>query len=170
MMNFRIFFFALILFSVACSEAETSQLKDVIANLDKAKTMETPIPKDTTSVTLVDTSANTILIDGNKDGKFYVYHGQFDSTMNPSFVLAEYTSAELRRYILSEKKKAVADTAQTFIVKWGGDAKYNTVIDVIDELKSCNISKYALTKISKPELQKLAAKTGRKYPELSESH
>lgn len=58
------------------------------------------------------------------------------------------------------------DKAPFFIVKWGGDAKYNDVINVIDELKICDVSKYALTKISRPELQALSGKTGRKYPEL----
>lgn len=58
------------------------------------------------------------------------------------------------------------DKAPFFIVKWGGDAKYNDVINLIDELKISDVSKYALTKISRSELQALSGKTGRKYPEL----
>lgn len=60
------------------------------------------------------------------------------------------------------------EKAPFFIVKWGGDAKYNDVINVIDELKIGDVSKYALTKISRPELEALSGKTGRKYPELAE--
>ena len=58
------------------------------------------------------------------------------------------------------------DKAPFFIVKWGGDAKYNDVINVVDELKIADVSKSALTKISRPELEALSGKTGRKYPEL----
>jgi len=56
------------------------------------------------------------------------------------------------------------DKAPFFIVKWGGEAKYNDVINIIDELKIGDVSKYALTKISRPELQALSGKTGIKYP------
>ena len=60
------------------------------------------------------------------------------------------------------------DKAPFFIVKWCGDAKYNDVINIIDELKIGDVSKYALTKASKPEMLKLSAITGKRYPEMSE--
>lgn len=50
-----------------------------------------------------------------------------------------------------------ADNAPFFIVKWGGDATYGEVINVIDELKIGDASKYALTKTSCLELQALNA-------------
>jgi biopolymer transport protein ExbD len=59
-----------------------------------------------------------------------------------------------------------SDKAPFFIVKWGGDATYGDVINMIDELKIGDVSKYALTKISRVELQALSNKTGRHYPEL----
>jgi biopolymer transport protein ExbD len=228
------------------------------SNLNKAKTMEMAVPKtptDTSNTTKIDDDlANTILIDGNKEGKFYVYHGAFNPkppappptleeyTMDPKkgirqFILSKNTkvSGEMKtlrtiyksgkfeqpdynklKVILTEKaqpqtnplyldtivekrkveeyKKAMArmdldlakkemsdttfrlvaanirndDKAPFFIVKWCGDAKYNDVINIIDELKIADVSKYALTKVSKPELQALSGKTGIKYPELSE--
>ncbi len=61
-----------------------------------------------------------------------------------------------------------ADDAKFYIVKWGGDATYGDVINIIDELKISDVSKYALTKISRVELEALSGKTGRKYPELLE--
>ncbi len=228
------------------------------SNLNKAKTMEMAVPKtptDTANLTPIDDDfANTILIDGNKEGKFYVYHGKLDpSPGKPPFKLEEYTldpKKGLRPYILSQNTKVTAemktlrniyksgkfeqadygklktilaekarpnenpnfrdsivekrkmedytaamvrldndlikkemsdttyrlvagnirndDKAPFFIVKWCGDAKYNDVINIIDELKIADIAKYALTKATKPELVKLSAKTGRSYPELSE--
>jgi hypothetical protein len=60
------------------------------------------------------------------------------------------------------------DKAPFFIVKWGGEAKYSDVINIIDELKIADISKYAITKISKPEFEKLTTITHTNYPELSQ--
>lgn len=221
------------------------------SNLNKAKTMEMAVPKDTQDTALKtkidDDLAYTILLDGNKDGKFYVYHGKFntdpppplnDYTLDPKKGLRPYllekntkVTGEMKtlrtiyksgkfdqgsydklKAILAQKAqpgplddsivvkrkkadygKALArmdkdlvknemndttfrlvqanirndDKAPFFIIKWGGDAKYNDVINVIDELKIADISKYALTKISRPELQALSGKTGIQYPELS---
>lgn len=220
------------------------------SNLNKAKTMEMAVPKDApdTSKTMKidDDLARTILLDGNKDGKIYVYKGKLNSdpppalndfTLDPKKGLRQYiqeqntkVSAEMKslrtiyksgkfgqadysklKAILIEKAK-IADATDTitakrkredfgkamarldkdliknemtdttyrmvsanirnddkapfFIVKWGGDAKYIDVINIIDELKIGDVSKYALTKISRPELQALSGKTGIKYPEL----
>ncbi len=221
------------------------------SNLNKAKTMEMAVPKDTDDTALKtkidDDLANTILLDGNKEGKYYVYHGKFNSepapalndyTLDPKKGIRQYmleqntkVSGEMKflrtvyksgkldqtsygklKTILAEKaqpgplddsivvkrkkldygkglarldkdliKNELSDTtykvlsatirnddkAPFFIIKWGGDAKYNDVINIIDELKIADISKYALTKISRPELQALSGKTGTKYPELS---
>jgi biopolymer transport protein ExbD len=225
------------------------------SNLNKPKTMEMAVPKtptDTAHLTKIDDDyANTIIIDGNKEGKFFVYHGKFDPKDKPPTTFEEYTldpKNGLRQYILSqntkvtgemktlrtiyksgklgqaeyqkikgilaqkaqpdplypdsiiekrkieEYNKAMArmdkdlvknemsdttfrlvgsnirndDKAPFFIVKWCADAKYSDVINIIDELKIADVSKYALTKASKPELQRLSGKTGKRYPELSE--
>lgn len=61
-----------------------------------------------------------------------------------------------------------ADNAPFFIIKWGGDATYGDVINIIDELKIGDVSKYALTKIDRVELEALSKKTGIHYPELDE--
>ncbi len=227
------------------------------SNLNKAKTMEMAVPKtptDTANLTKIDDDlAHTILIDGNKEGNFYVYGKKLDAEGKPPTVLEEFTlepKKGLRQYILAQntkvstemktlrtiyksgkfeqgdytklktiltdkaqpnsnpiyrdsivekrkkeeygkamlrldldlKKQEMSDTtyrlvasnirnddkAPFFIVKWCGDAKYNDVINIIDELKIADVSKYALTKATKPEMRKLKAKTGRNYPELSE--
>lgn len=49
------------------------------------------------------------------------------------------------------------DNAPFFIVKWGGEATYGDVINVLDELKIGDASKYALTKVSCTELKALNA-------------
>src|ERR1041385_8849398 len=66
----------------------------------------------------------------------------------------------------SEIQSSNKTTAPFFIVKWGGDAKYNDVVNTIDELKICDVEQYALTPITGVELQALSAKTGAHYPEL----
>jgi biopolymer transport protein ExbD len=223
------------------------------SNLNKAKTLELAVPKENTDTNIkmeVDTTlANTVLIDGNKEGILYIYSGKYkpealafyektldtkdpkesfrqfilykNSKVNgemktlrvifksgkftqPDFdkiapILADkakpnaiitdtvvikrrkeaYDTAmarlkiDLKRGVMSDTTyKMVAgnirndDKAPFFIIKWGGDARYSDVINVIDELRIGDATKYALTKISQPELQGLSAKTGRKYPDL----
>ncbi len=58
------------------------------------------------------------------------------------------------------------DEAPVFVVRWGGEAKYNEVIDVIDELRIGNVSKYVVCEISLAEYRELHEQTGRNYPEL----
>src|SRR6187551_3386046 len=82
------------------------------SNLNKAKTMEMAVPKENTDVkTQIDSSlANTILVDGNKDGKLYVYHGKFNS--DPAPALNEFTldpKKGLRQYILSQNTKVTGE-------------------------------------------------------------
>jgi biopolymer transport protein ExbD len=48
-----------------------------------------------------------------------------------------------------------SDSAPFFVVKWGGEATYGDVINIIDELKIGDASKYALTKVSCTELKAL---------------
>lgn len=221
------------------------------SNLNKAKTMEMAVPKDTKDTALKmkidDDLAHTIILEGNKQGKIYVYAKKFNSdppptlnefTLDPKKGIRQYmlekntkVSGEMKNLrkiyksgkltqadydalknvlvqksqasptddsIVAKRKKqdyskAMArldkdlvkqemsdttyrlvsanirndDKAPFFIIKWGGDAKYNDVINIIDELKIADISKYALTKVSRQELQALSGKTGIRYPELS---
>lgn len=218
------------------------------SNLNKAKTLEMAVPKDATvenKMEVDDDLANTFLLDGNKDGIIYYYHGELNADSTELFELTLDPKKGLRKTIaeqnknIQEQMKYVRDTYKTgkfnkgnydkikgyvtevttvtpkdpeviskmkqdnyseivggmdndlkagelsdttykrissvirgadmapfFIVKWGGDASYGDVINVIDELKIGDASKYALTKISRVELQALSGKTGRKYPEL----
>ncbi|HLG02144.1 MAG TPA: biopolymer transporter ExbD [Bacteroidia bacterium] len=219
------------------------------SNLNKAKMMELTVPKEKTddieSSKIDSALANTVIIDGNKEGVFYIYPGMFkpeamqlyERTLDPKTGLRAYILAknskvseemkQLRKIyktghltqadfnalsvVLRQKaiwneyadttannrKIAAVDTAMIrlnidlkkgqmsdttyrlvsssirnddrapfFIVKWGADAKYSDVINVIDELKIGDVTKYALTKISYAEYQMLSEKTGRKYEEL----
>lgn len=54
------------------------------------------------------------------------------------------------------------DTAPFFIVKWGKDARYADVINVVDELKIGQVSKYAVTEISLVENEALLHHTEKK--------
>jgi biopolymer transport protein ExbD len=140
--------------------------------------------------------AVTVLLDGNKDGKIYYYQGKLDektelqtTTLDPkkgfrAFVMVRNGAivSEMKALRAQFKKGGLTDSAfkaqksaiQTrhtkdspfFIVKWGGGAKYSDVINVIDELKICDVEKYALTTITRVELSALSGKTGVHYPEL----
>jgi hypothetical protein len=229
------------------------------SNLNKAKTLEMAVPKDkdvnTKTMEVDNDLANTILLDGNKEGIIYFYHGKltpdstelFELKLDPAaklnlrksiaeqnkdiqermkYVRETYKSgkfnqsnydkikgyvtaataanpkgdpepvAALKQENYSEcvnhldydlRKGEMSDTtyrrvssvlksedqAPFFIVKWGGDATYGDVINVIDELKIGDASKYALTKISCTEFKALNAYQGGHgltviaYPELN---
>lgn len=213
------------------------------SNLNQPKVMQMAVPADGPSTLIDDDLANTILIDGNADGKVYVYHGKFkDANLQEykldakngirqfmldqnkeiagkmKYVRNVYKSGKLDNGSYEKIKAMLAENAGTnaaedsvvvnrkrkdyqkvmvrldkdllkhemsdttfrmvsanvrndddapfFIVKWGNDAKYNDVINIIDELKITDNSKYAITRITGPEFQKLSEKTGVKYPEL----
>jgi biopolymer transport protein ExbD len=220
------------------------------SNLNKAKTLEMSVPKDkddTNEPTLIpDELANTVLLDGNKEGILYYYLGKLNDTTKlfeltldakkglrktistrnkvvqeqSKFVRDVYKSGkfnkeqhgkilgfvtlatapgamdeevikknkaknftECKSYLdrdllkgemsdTTQKKVRAAisnsDKAPFFIIKWGGAATYGDVINLVDELKIGDVSKYALTTISRVELKALAQKTGRHYPELDE--
>lgn len=218
------------------------------SNLNKAKTLEMAVPKDTdnpeTKTKIPDELANTVLLDGNKDGMIYYYAGKlsdstqlFELTLDPKkglrntiatknsvvqtqfkYVRDVYKSGKFNQDNYNKIKGFVtevttpgaldddvtiknkhdnfsecvgymdrdlksgemsdttykkvgavikgSDKAPFFIVKWGADATYGDVINMIDELKIGDVTKYALTKISRVELEALSKKTGRHYPEL----
>jgi hypothetical protein len=152
---------------------------------------------DTIANTKVNDSLSvTILLDGNKSGKVYYYEGKFDGktwitettldsglikyTMNKNAetVLAmnkirlQHKNGEISDTVFKTKKtellSAHSPNTPFFIVKWGGNAKYAAVIDVLDLLQKCDVNKYALTPISKNELMALSKITGTHYPELDE--
>ncbi|GAB4143718.1 MAG: hypothetical protein Fur0041_18770 [Bacteroidia bacterium] len=153
--------------------------------------------EDTTVTTKVNFKlAHTLLLDGNKDGIIYYYDGMLnestelhETTLDPVKGLRKYATdvnsgvVEKMKTIREDFKKGkMADTtfrrlrsqvrgdknAPFFIIKWGGDATYADVINVIDELKICDVDKYALTTITRLELEGLSKKTGRQYPELAQ--
>ncbi|HTL81999.1 MAG TPA: hypothetical protein VL651_09860, partial [Bacteroidia bacterium] len=83
---------------------------------------------------------------------------------------AEYKKGNMTDTTFRREKAKIqdkhGDTSPFFIVKWGGDVKYSDVINMVDELKICDVAKYALTPITRIELKALAGKTGRHYKEL----
>lgn len=153
--------------------------------------------KDTSITTKINFKlAHTILLDGNPKGIIYYYDGKLDETTSLGETTLDETNG-LRKYasninsniidamkgLRAEYKQGkMADStfkrrrseirgdknAHFFIIKWGGDAKYSDVINVIDELKICDVDKYALTPITRVELEALSKKTGIQYKELSE--
>jgi biopolymer transport protein ExbD len=212
------------------------------SNLNKAKMLEMAVPKDkdpnVKNMQIDDDLANTIILDGNKDGVIYFYHGKLtpDSTELFELKLDPADKMSLRNSInnynkgVQEKMKFVRDTYKTgklssdaaakikgyvtestqalpndldvvkntkrenyeecvrrldsdlklgemtdttyqrvssvirgastapfFVVKWGGEATYGDVINVIDELKIGDATNYALTKTSCIELRALNA-------------
>jgi biopolymer transport protein ExbD len=152
--------------------------------------------KDTNTTKVNEKMAVTLLLDGNKAGKIYYYTGKldentqlFETSLDPKKGLRSYV-AERNSQVIAETKelrvrfkkgemndstfKRLKSDIQSkyskvspfFIVKWGGDARYGDIINTIDELKICDVEKYALTPITRVELEALSTKTGIHYKEL----
>jgi biopolymer transport protein ExbD len=172
------------------------------SQLNKPKATELIVPEplppgDTTTTKIPDELAVTVLLEGNKDKKIYLYEGKLTEETGKIQERSRDPKTGFRRYVLERNSKVIAamnqlrndfragrvdslayDTlgrgkryknqvdAPFFIIKWGGDATYSDVIDVIDELKIGDVSRYALTKISQPEYEVLSAKTGIRYKDM----
>jgi biopolymer transport protein ExbD len=180
--------FLLLTFFVLTSNLHKSKTMEI--------TMPKDVEDTANKMKVNDKMAVTLLLDGNKEGKIYYYEGKLDEntvlhdvTLDAKTGLRAY-AMERNSMIIDEmkvlrttyKKGQLSDSAfkaqkgaiqnkhskdsPFFIVKWGGSAKYNDVINTIDELKICDVDKYALTPISKVELTALSSKTGTHYPEL----
>lgn len=152
--------------------------------------------KDTNTTKINDKMAVTLLLDGNKDDKIYYYTGKldentqlFETSLDPktglrsfvanrnSQVIAEtkelrtrFKKGELNdstfKAMKSEIQSKYSKVSPFFIVKWAGEARYGQIINTIDELKICDVEKYALTPITRVELEALSTKTGVHYKEL----
>jgi biopolymer transport protein ExbD len=181
--------FLLLTFFVLTSQLNKPKATELIVPkpLDKPQDSTMKIPEEL---------AVTVMLDGNKKGTIYYYEGQLspntelkESSMDPkkgfrSYVIRRNNDVvnrmeKLRQQLYSGKiSKAKYDSialtkdyrsfeqAPFFIIKWGGDATYGNVLDVLDELKIGDVARSALTKISPQELQALSAKTGIKYKDL----
>lgn len=143
------FFFLAVLFS-GCFLAEP-------------KKMDVVVPKDTEPAhQFTGDSLTTFLLDGNREGKLFYYEGNFSSVTVISAFESD-TAAAFQHYL-----QQTDSLKQVFLIKWGGDAKYNDIIDLIDQLKINKRKKYALEKISRDELLALKKITGAHYPELDQ--
>jgi biopolymer transport protein ExbD len=172
------------------------------SQLNKPKATELIVPEpldkqDTSTTKIPDELAVTVLLEGNKDKKIYLYEGKLTAETGKIQERSRDPRTGFRRYVLERNSKVIAamnqlrddfragkvdtlafDTlgrgkryknqkdAPFFIIKWGGEATYADVIDVIDELKIGDVSRYALTKISQPEYEVLSAKTGIQYKDM----
>ncbi|MCX6310597.1 MAG: biopolymer transporter ExbD [Bacteroidetes bacterium] len=152
--------------------------------------------KDTNTTKINDKMAITLLLEGNKEGKVYYYEGKLDentklqaTTLDPKKGLRAYAIgrnsqiiSDMKDLRVRFKKGEMTDTtfrreklkiqekynkvSPFFIVKWGGEAKYGDVINIIDELKIADVEKYALTPITRVELTALSGMNGVHYKEL----
>lgn len=154
----------------------------------KPKTLEITFPKESTDVpTKINQDLATTILIGESIDTVYYYNGMFrqDTTeLNEllmgkdglrKFLLNRNSSIDQTVTQLEEKYKKNQLTKEQFeearktakndkeapfvIVKTTKNAKYKTVIDVIDELNITNVGKYAVVDISDPELFALYTKT-----------
>ena len=140
-------------------------------------------PKDTTNTTKVDDETALTLLLTEKADKIYYYFGKFKPETS-LLKITDYSKIGIRKVLfkrneeviktLNELKeklstRQIADTtyktlasaargdrkAVFVIVKADEKAKYKNVIDVLDEIRVADISKYALVDISPAEKELL---------------
>lgn len=151
----------------------------------KFKVMEVSMPKDpeqVTDQTPWPPTTMTVLIDAPKE-KIYYYFGKFEDVSRLKSV--SLSSTGLRKLLfdrnnqVNEQMKALqgefnqgrlsedalkdridalyADKTKAFpvLIKTGEKARYETVVDVIDELNITNVKQYAIADMSKEESEML---------------
>ncbi|MCU0431865.1 MAG: biopolymer transporter ExbD [Bacteroidia bacterium] len=182
--------FLLLTFFVLTSQLNKPKASELIVPkpLEKNDTNTTKIPDELAVTILLDGNKGKKIY--YYEGKLPTESGKIlDITMDPKKGLRRYILERNRKVIAAmndlrnqfqagkidslaydtlprTKKYKNQDDAPFFIVKWGGDATYGDVIDVIDELKIGDVSRYALTKISQPEYEVLSVRTGIKYKDM----
>ena len=112
------------------------------SNLNKAKTMELAVPKDRTDTSIHNKInfklANTVLLDGNKDGIVYLYEGKLDDNPPPALQelkLDPKDKNSFRSFIMEKNSKVSADMKELRSIYKTGHLDGNGVAKLQEILK-----------------------------------
>jgi len=114
----------------------------------KPKIMEVSMPKDGTP-TPWEPRTMTVLLDESKE-KIHYYFGEFEPSTH--LYVTSLSKDGLRKQLFDKKGSVPV------LIRTGEKARYETVVDVIDELNLCGAGTYAIADMSEEEAQFLEAK------------
>jgi biopolymer transport protein ExbD len=138
--------FLLITFFVFTTTMSTPTALKLVLPKDTDKPDEQNKAKESGAITLMPA----------KDDKVYYYEGILATDGN-NFKRADFKDI---RTVLITKKKNTDEKDLVVVIKPSPESNYRNFVDILDEMKINNITKYAMVKIDVPELQLIAAYEG----------
>lgn len=144
--------FLLITFFMLTTSLNTPQAMD-IAMPDKNKDQNEQKPE----IDIADNRSVTLLL--GSDDKIAWYYGQLASPITPPTVI-DYSSDELRK-LLMEKKAQVPQVSGgkdlIVVIRPSDRSLHRNLVDVLDEIKIVDVSRFMIAKISPDEVDVLEA-------------
>jgi biopolymer transport protein ExbD len=133
----------------------------VTTTFSKPNVMELAMPdktEDPSKITPVKESRAITLIIGEKD-RVYYYHGTGQDPENTKVETAYFSGEKsIRKVILKHKADVMSNPSLTakerepiILIKPDSKCTFRNVVDVLDEMKICDIGIYAIVDLSAPE-------------------
>ncbi len=134
----------------------------VTTTFSKPNVMELAMPdknKDKKDEQAVKESRAITLILGEKD-RIYYYHGTGQDPEHTKVETAYFTSGDkgIRKVLLDQKESVynntkldVKERSAIVLIKPDEKCRYKNVVDILDEMKICDIQIYAIVDLSAPE-------------------
>ena len=123
----------------------------ITTELTKPKALNLVVPKDGKSQLLGESNALTIML--SEDDKIFYYKGKFSSE---KIYQTDFSGNGLRKIISNMQHEAGNNRNDLMIlIKAGDAARYQRLVDVMDEILILQVKKYAIVPISFEELSVL---------------
>jgi biopolymer transport protein ExbD len=129
----------------------------ITTELARPTVMDLYMPKDGPPIPLGRSNALTVLL---SDNKIYYYNGEWEGAMKTGSITETILSGNAHfRKIIGDKQRLLDVTAKDkegrnglmVLIKPASNASYKNVIDVLDEMSVCMVTKYAIVKLSDEE-------------------
>lgn len=126
--------------------------------LAKPQAMDLAMPdkdvKDQQELTVADNRTMTILLGANNRLEWYM--GLVDKPLTPPQV-DNYGRNGIRKALIENAKKVIAATGDPekgliVLIKPSDQSNYRNFVDILDEMKVTNITRYAIVEISDPDI------------------
>lgn len=126
--------------------------------LAKPQAMDLAMPdkdvKDQQELTVADNRTMTILLGANNRLEWYM--GLVDKPLTPPQV-DNYGRNGIRKALIENAKKVIASTGDPekgliVLIKPSDQSNYRNFVDILDEMKVSNITRYAIVEISDPDV------------------
>lgn len=129
------------------------------AELNRPGAMRLNMPADGVPTALADSDAMTVLLD--KNNRIYYYFGDWKKAFAANAIYqTAYSGERSLRHTIIAKQKALSASGRKegkdglmLLIKASGNARYENIVDVLDEMTINVVKKYAIVKITAEETE-----------------